>query len=441
MTHMFNRILVFPHKHRLARVIRTRGGKEGFLPVAKVLFDTHLNRDMPFRAIIPFFLNLCYTVDMVKVETTGQTAPTDVSNAIQTAIGHEIVKNVSWTHADIEWLEEAIKAFKSNPSNMETWGGTKLVVLKNSMVHMHSTMKLASVSLSLFSPALVAEMERGYDSKEAELSELMSHLVELRRYGVKSSFTRRGFLPEQNGAWVMWDYRDIAKELGTSRRDCIAILAFAADVNQIKDLRMEAFRHEKTDHTGLRTPFPCSFMWHMQTDGEIDLSANNGSFPVREIFKNNGNAVLYQAFREQLIGHLYDLIVPVAKLATLPTARGVKKGVVRKIQELLGRRQMDPVAELILPRIKLLENHSEVARAAEEEIQKSAEETGRRAKRRHDVVDFIRPLPPGHRPSPMARKLAREAFGIELADNETYVRSHKRGSGEEITAHSVRKVQ
>ncbi len=441
MTHMFNRILVFPHKHRLARVIRTRGGKEGFLPVSKVLFDTHLDRNMPFRAIVPFFLDLCYTVDKVKVETIGHSAPTDVSNAIQTAIGHEIVKNVSWTYADIEWLEEGIKTFQSSPGNMDTWGAAKLVVLMNSMVHMYRTRGFASMSLALFPPALVAEMESGYNSKEAELAELMSHLVELRRYGVKSSFTRQGFLPEQNGAWVMWDYRDIARELGTSRRDCIAMLAFANDANQIKDLRMEAVRHEKADHIGLRTPFPCAFMWHMQTDGELDLSAGNGSLPVREVFQKNGNDVLYQAFREQLIGHLYDLIVPVAKLATLPTARGVKKSVVQKIQELLGRRQMDPVAELILPRIKLLENHSEVARAAEEEIEKSAEETARRTKRRHEVVDFIRPLPPGHRPSPMARKLAREAFGIELADNETYVRSHKRGSGEEITAHSVRKMR
>lgn len=429
----------FPNKFRLARVIRTRGGKEGVLPIARAIYQTHLKNIRPFRAMIPFFLNVCYTVDKVKVETIGQTAPTDVSNNVQMAIGHELIMDpeVQWDNRDIEWLNETYSLFESASEHMSRWGATKLAIMMNSMKHVDNTHRLAAQPIQLPEHQLRL-LESEYDSTEAHISEMMERLMELRRYGVKSSFTKQGFVPSANHAWVMWDFREFIQPFGISQKGLVAEVALATEASQIKDLRLELTPKEHIDSRGYTLPFPALFTWTMDKGAEFDVSMGLGSLPVREIFRRAGQDVFYQAVRMQLMYHLYDLVVPVAKLATLPSAPTMKAGPLAKLRAALGYVEKSPVVDLFVPRMRLLDNHAEIVEALEKEIDEGASETERRAKRRHDVTDFIRPLPKGYHPSALARKRAFEAFGIELADNETYVRAHERGVGEKITAHRAK---
>ncbi len=437
MKHIFNRILQFPHKFRLARVIRTRGGKEGVLPVAKAIYDTHLKHIRPFRAMIPFFLNVCYTVDKIKIETIGHDAPTDVSNKAQMAIGHQLIMDTEWDSRDIEWLNETYSLFESTSDHMSRWGATKLLLMMNAMQHIESTRHLAVQRAPLTDDQLRL-VESEYESTESHIQEVMERLMELRRYGVKSSFTKQGFVPNANNAWVMWDFRDFGQPFGISQKGLIAEVALATEASQIKTLALEPMSKEHTDSHGYTLPFPAAFLWTMTERAEFDIALGLGSLPVREIFRRANGDVLYQAVRLQLVNHLYDLVVPVAKLATLPTAPTLKAGPLAKLKTALGLVERSPVVNLMLPRLRLLEDRLGVVQALEREIVDGAEETIRRAKRRHDVEDFIRPLPKGHRPSALARERAFKAFGIELADNETYVKAHKRGKGEEITAHRAK---
>jgi hypothetical protein len=147
----------------------------------------------------------------------------------------------------------------------------------------------------------------------------------------------------------------------------------------------------------------------------------------------------YQAIRVRLVYHLYDLIVPVAKLATLPSEHMQKAGILRRLMGGLSKAEKNPVADLIIPRMRILEDRLSLVEAIEVEVEESRIVTETRSIRKHNVVDFIRPLPNGHRPSPAARKRAFEAFGIVLGDNETYVRKHERGSGDAITAHEAKR--
>lgn len=439
MDHKFSEILRFPHKFQLRRVIRTRAGKEGVLPVAKAIYDTHLAPLGNFRAAVHFFLDVCYTVDRVKCEVIGQTAPTDVSNDVQQVIGAEILKGTSWDDTDVNWLEDNVNTFKSQNSVLTSWGATKLWVLLSNMRHFSSSRTIAMQRIPV-SDEIIREAEAGYDVTEAHIRDMMDGLMELRRYGVKSSFTRRGFL-QGSQAWVMWDSRDVAAALSTPRKGLVSTVALATDVNQIKDLRFEKAVRHNTDSTGIHLPFPASFMWMMRTDGEFEISPGLGSILVRDIFEKHNSQLVYQAMRLQLVYHLYDLVVPVAKLAMLPSAHTPKLGIVKKLATALHLAKKDPVVDLMLPRLRLLEDHAGLAEATEQEIEKAATDTRTRAVRKHDVTDFIRPLPKGHRPSPQARKRAWEAFGIELGENETYVRSHKRGKGDEITAHEAKRIQ
>lgn len=440
MNHVFSVIMQFPHKFRLARVIRTRGGKEGVVPVAVEIFGTHLRHIQNFRAMIPFFLNICFTIDKVKRETIGQTSPTDISNSVQTVIGHEILKQTSWTESDLRWLEQVTNVFTAQNDFLTSWGKAKLWTLKNAMEHVFSTREFVNQSYILDGSS-IEDLELAYESNETHIKETMERLVELRKYGVKSSFTQNGFVQNSSQAWVMWDYRDFEGHLGISRRkNLIASVALAQQSSQIKSLKLEEVKKEGIDYAGVGVTFPVSFLWMLGVDGELEVSSTGlNTLPVREVFEQADKRLLYQVIRMKLMYHLYDLVVPVEKLATLPQIPHLKQGALAKIQRALGFLKKDPVVDMVLPRVLLLEKRAELFESAERELQQSAEETQKRSVRQHDVVDFIRPLPKGHKPSAMARKRAFEAFGIELKDNETFVRSHRRGGGEEITAHRTKK--
>lgn len=387
--------------------------------------------------MVPFFLDVCYTVDKVKIETIGQNAPTDVSNNVQMAIGHQLIMDTGWDSRDIDWLNETYSLFESTSDHMGRWGATKLALMMNGMKHVESTRHLAAQKMPLTDEQLRL-VESEYESTESHIREVMERLMELRRYGVKSSFTKQGFVPNADNAWVMWDFRDFGQPFGISQKGLIAEVALATEAGQIKTLALEPMSKEYTDSLGYTLPFPAAFMWTMTEKAEFDIALGLGSLPVREIFRRADGDILYQAVRLQLVNHLYDLVVPVAKLVTLPSATTLKAGPLAKLKAALGMVEKSPVVDLFLPRLRLLEDRSGLVDALEQEIAEGAANTARRAKRRHDVTDFIRPLPKGHRPSALARKRAFEAFGIELADNETYVREHKRGKGEEITAHHVK---
>lgn len=430
----------FPHKLRLARVIRTRADKEGVLSIAKAIYETHLKGIGNFRSAIPVFLNVCYTIDLAKVEAIGRNAPTDISNRVQLAVGHLLLLDTQWDEKDANWLNDEYSVFEAHSDHSSRWGATKLAVLYNAMTHIMGTRWFADASNIMLTDEQVRLAESEFENIKAHIREMMERLMELRRYGVKASFTRQGFIPQSNQAWVMWDFRDFAGPLNISQKDTIAQVAFATEASQIKNLRLEASRSDHVEMLGFALPFPASFGWTMGRDGRLDISHTTSSLPVEDIFRSRGKELLYQAVQMRLMYHLYDLIVPVAKLATLPSMPTLKAGHLRRITNALGLLKKDPVVDLYLPRLRLIEDRKEIVEALEQEIEQSVEETKRASKRRHDVEDFIRPLPKGHRPSATARALAREAFGIELPDNKTYVRRHERGKGEKITAHRAVKM-
>jgi hypothetical protein len=89
--------------------------------------------------------------------------------------------------------------------------------------------------------------------------------------------------------------------------------------------------------------------------------------------------------------------------------------------------------------VRSLDNPAELVSQLEQEVEEGERETEKRAKRKHGVTEHIRRLPPGRKASPAARQSAYENFGIELAEGETFVKRHERGTGSPaITSHRVR---
>jgi hypothetical protein len=124
------------------------------------------------------------------------------------------------------------------------------------------------------------------------------------------------------------------------------------------------------------------------------------------------------ALRAEVASNFYDLSMPLSKVRTKSASTGTLK---RPEQP-----SFDPVQELLIPRIRYIENGQIDEDLAGTDVVQSV--------RMHDVTWFVRLLPNGWKASPDARALAAE-YGIVLAQNETFVKAHTRGQGNKVLAH------
>ena len=118
----------------------------------------------------------------------------------------------------------------------------------------------------------------------------------------------------------------------------------------------------------------------------------------------------------------------------------VSKGTLERLKSIFTRKHLlSP--DLIVPRLRSLENVDQLVRELEQEIEQADAETVERAKRelrRHEVIYHVRRLPKGKHPTAEARARA-EKYNIVLADNETFVKPHERGKGNlEPVAHRAK---
>lgn len=416
---------------RLARALRNKPTQEEVAGIVGEIFRSSLQMIQPFRAAVRLFVQVCYQVDHVKVATIGHDASTALSNEIQTAIGHMLVAKSTWDESDIEWISAQIDA------NPKPWDATKLIVLKNMMEHVLGTNWFVATSPNLDVEAQLAATGGRIEDVDAELRWTMEQLLVLRKYGIKSSFTRRGFMPGRDDkAWVMWDYRDLDLILPPIRNRArpIACVSLSTAASQIRDLRVAVKRTAEAQ--GFELPFPATFVWTLDEHAELKVGSGSGNLPVRDLFVKAGKLGFYEGVRTLLVHHLYDLVVPIVKLRELPDiSEGFgQPSKMRRVLEALHLRHKLPVTDLLLPRIKLLEDVTSLSHDLEQELEVAEQETERRTRRRHEVTHHVRKLPFGHRPSFSARQLAKE-MGIVLAEHETCVRKHERGEGELITAH------
>jgi hypothetical protein len=134
---------------------------------------------------------------------------------------------------------------------------------------------------------------------------------------------------------------------------------------------------------------------------------------------------------------LWDLVVPLIRVRQTPQLMRSKNGWIERMTHI-----SDPsiTPDLILPRIRLIEDHSaEIRNELTEEVDAADIETSHRIGH-HNVTDHVRHLPLGKKASPEAVSRA-ILHGITLHEGETYVRKHERGSGDDTTSKIYRVVK
>lgn len=292
------------------------------------------------------------------------------------------------------------------------------------------------------SPEMMERMLSEIPDIQELLRDGMEELLHLRRYGIKFSFFQDGILHRPDQAWVFADFHDIVPYLPMAlRADHPLTLVSLADRQSITDLRFIETQEETAGWRvrGFKFSFRKFFSFTMDRRAEFDLSPiGTGAMPMRPIFAASGKEVFYEMLRFAHFMRIYDLVVPLEVVKTLPALPS--GGTLGRLINLVKRKKI-VTPDLLLPRLRHLESPKELMEELEREIEKADEETIRRAResvRQHEVVAHIRRLPDGYRPTTRARQLAKDTFGIELENNETFVRKHERGAGEQIGAHRAK---
>ncbi len=438
MVHTFRKLLPVTASFGpwIARAVRMKheDPKEiatiGLILYQKFLFERE------FIDAVRTYLDLCYTVDQVKIQTIGRSASTNVSNAIHMAIAYNLATNVVPSPSDFEWLRQIETGLEFNPDPNQNWGYPKIRILDVAIKAVSSTVEFAA-TVNATAPdssfaGMVDEARSRSTEIRGEISGMMERLLELRRYGIKPAYFRASSVEPQGVAWVLWDHRDFGEVTSgwTWNRNQIAQVALARE-KDLKDLRVKTehlSRGSKAEMTRIELPFPSSFAWSMDREAEFDISLGLGAGSVREIFKRAGKELEYEIFRFHMWFRLYDLIVPIETVLQMPSEEVEGKSRVQKITDFVLRKPKSTIADLMLPRVRSLEDSSTLVSQLEREVEEAERVTQARSMRKHDVIPHIRRLPPGKKASPEARRLASEDFGIELADGETFVKKHTRGN-------------
>ena len=270
----------------------------------------------------------------------------------------------------------------------------------------------------------------------------MGEMVVLRKYGVKTAFFEDGATHSRKDVWLFIDPTAFG---GGNRQvfppqSAMAHVYMAAkqdvmgstEINTVtRDEMIGAYRSRRW---GLNVKTGLHLV--MDREGELDLSEGYGLMPLRKIFVDVGKEGVYETVRLMQMMRLYDLVVPITVVSTmpeLPRAPGM-------IGQALGICPKPFTPNLIIPRIKTLENLNPLRTGLERELEEAEEETRHRAKREmreHDVVSHVRRIAHGYRASGSAVAAAAE-YGIRLAENETFVKKHTRGGGEHVGVHRAK---
>ena len=425
---------VFPFAKRIGRLIH-EGSMDELRQLVSEMFETYFS-GKKFGEMIDIYLELCHLIDRTKVNIFGADAPTDGSNAIMFALANEIIRRISVENPlEMALLEKRFNELGLNDEK-EGWNYAKLATFRSAY---HSKLALTLYSHTMMVPNArqkLDDVSRLFPDAQTALTHLMSELHRLKMYGIKNAYFTDGIMQRDNQVWVIMDHQALGKFHHiniTERPETMAMILLAKEQN-VRDYnaKVELITKGEGSITKLDLGFEPDLIMNISTRGE--LYYGNYEIPylsVGDIFRKDDKEAEYELLRYAQIMRLWDLMVPVTRVRQVSTAR--RQG--NLIERILHISQAI-TPDLILPRVRLIEDHAQEVQA---ELEREIEEADERTKRvigRHDVTHHIRHLPTGRHASPDAIQNAHD-HGFELKPGETYVRKHERGSGEAINSNKI----
>jgi hypothetical protein len=362
--------------------------------------------------------------------TYGPNAKLGVNGLIVHALIAEIVTHSNHTWGDLDTIggvvNEVTPLVDHHAHNILTLLHRTMrsaIELRTYAERIRPNVKATEIAMALFEKS-------GYSLAEAN-DELARDLTSMRRYGVKPAYFQDGLLHASHEAWGILPPPE-------EMRGGVTAVTFLANRASLTDLEY---------HTGNLVAGNKSFevkvenLLAMVIDPQGNLSQGYSylGMSTEEILRGIGLGDTYQLIRTIQLMRLYDLVVPIETIVRVPEWPQLETG--SKLTRMIKKaKSLTPT--LIIPRLKMLENMSGLMEQLEREVEQAQTSTDARTRaelRRHGVVGHIRILPPGRKATPTAVQRAKEELGIVLADNETYVKPHKRGNGDEIRSHRARK--
>lgn len=409
--------------------------------LARDIYERYV-KHTDFDRALQSYMDTCYTIDGIKAQTIGKTAPTNRSNMLMQAVAAYFATEMDKSEKNMTTLKSTMDLSASG-TGLQTWFYAKLASLEHFVREVERAERLAS---QLFVLPKFGEWAKDFVEEHAaqaakEATNMIHELATLRKYGVKNSFFQDGMMHDPSQAWVFMDFYELRKliaDWADFMRPQFAFIGLS-DKESLGHIGAKAVERVvgNSKSVGAEISFPAHVFMALDTEGEMDASYGLGLMPVRQFFERRNNVALYEYLRFVQALRLYDLVVPITTVEKMPRPP-IEGGLLNKIKNVLKKKHLlNP--DLYVPRIRSLDNVDLLLKELEEEIEKADADTTKRAREisRHEVIWHIRRLPKGKKPTPEARKRAEE-HGIVLAENETYVRPHERGKGElrEVVHHA-----
>lgn len=401
-------------------------GEDELLDAGLSLGSWVVDSNVTTRNRIIGYLHACNQSDTVKTGTVGHGNGVPALNQI-----HEYAADVvAETLPDTEnvrkmftvLLDTISEARQKEPFNQQSYGWllAKLARLRSKYVMICDMKRLAGD----FYPGS-DDGEVMPQAVDEQIALLTSESMKQRKYGTKPAYTEASI----GGSWVFYDGFDYNEQLKSATKNTrlhqFAAIIFHSPHRDLKDLRLTTESIELggggqlSFMSGAIAAAEPDFGIYIGLDGSMTLDPE-GILTLDVILKDKPNAA--KLLKAEIASNFYDLSMPLYDNA-LPKPPTYASLPPRK------KTEFNPIEQLLVPRIRFLHQKPSTSRS---DVSREVRE--------HDVTWYVRPLPAGWHASPDAIAKA-AAMGIELGENETFVKAHKRGSDNKVLGyHAVRRM-
>ncbi len=391
--------------------------------LAKKIADYYFTNDDE-DYIIETFIKIALAIEMIREKYIGHNKEIDRVNFFVNLIGEHAGAKLSCTRRTERRLNNL--ASVHGIENADFLGAK----IKNLHDHIFNTNNLLDYYEKMAKP-----LNRAIESfnKERELkpatAQVFAELLELRKYGVKTSAFQEGVLAEPGHFWILsptgYAYRELDQKMANNwqvrkrielmEKNCLAGINVTAE--------RELTKGSDISYGGFLTGFSVNSFaaFSLKFDGELSGFTSTGEYDLKNTFALRGQSELYELLKANATFRLYDLIVPliIHQKYELPPFPQSKK--------FLGlfpsAINFDP--KLYLRRIRtIFDKRREITEGLDAEVKAAIINRPNMTKRDHDVICHIRTLPEGYRASEKARRLAKEILNYDLKEGETFVSQH-----------------
>lgn len=382
------------------------------------------------RGKILGFLNACLYTNACKDGLAGTTGPTHVLNEVQTYMADVVAEDLPNDPKVLQLMQVITGSLRQlharEPENNRVYD-----LLTAKLQRLQQAYRVITEFQNL-TKNFYTGIETSNAVTDAEISRVTGNIVMLnreamrqRKYGTKPAYTEASI----GGSWMFYDYDEYAEPIMRASKN-IQIPRFAAVVfhsphTNLRDLRLKVNSYEFGSTASLKQAggaleaAEVDFGVFIGLDGNITLDPQ-GVQPIEVMLKERPLAA--QSMKAEIASNFFDLSMPVyGQPGQLKNYAAFKER---------QKKVFDPIQQLLIPRMRFLQRPLTIA--GSDDIS--------RVVREHDVTWYVRPLPEGWHPSPEAVERA-AIRGIELGDNETFVKAHKRGVGNPVAGyHAVRRA-